>query len=275
MKLINEDHYVYIFWGVIILIGGYYFLSENKKMNDDYGCNFDIFFPNWEEHQKKLLSKKARLSKEATDPEKITFSHRLQQDIEDAKKDLQKREYLKEADIREAERLVQLEEKLQQGHIESNKKRQANVNKCLDYIQKKSPNNYGIGNIELCEIPGLKLNFIDRFTNYQTDLIQDVMELTSDYSSFTYDLNNDGYDEVFVSDQRQGFCGSGGCKSYVIDGRQKKVIFETFSNISLIDKYHNGYQTILEYGRNYQGKKYECNYSMSECNFNGLNYECN
>ena len=105
-------------------------------MNDAYGCNFDVFFPNWEEHQKKLLTKKIRLLKEANDPEESTFPF-MQQRIQDAKKDLQKREYLKEADIREAERLVEIGDEMKKINSKLNIEKQLKVNKCLDYIQKK------------------------------------------------------------------------------------------------------------------------------------------
>ena len=125
----------YWFLILIIFIGSMYFLSDIRKINKKYNCDFDIVLNDWKQSELDLLKAKQKLIEEANSPPK--GSPILKQEIEDARKDLEKREYLKEADIREAEKMIDIDKRFKEFQVQYNISRQKEVNSCLQFINEK------------------------------------------------------------------------------------------------------------------------------------------
>jgi hypothetical protein len=114
---------------VILLL---YFFSATREINNKYNCGFNVYFNNWNESKLSLLEQQQELIEEAKLPPKNNI---FLQEFEDARKDLKKRNYLTESQIREAEQWIQIDEELRAIAVASNKKRQKEITACLQYIK--------------------------------------------------------------------------------------------------------------------------------------------
>ena len=101
--------------------------------------------------------------------------------------------------------------------------------------------------------------------------------------SFSYDLNEDGIDEVFTEFNTPGNCGSGGCPVYLIQkingkwtiGLEDKTmnIFKSHfvyssSRIVIVNEKINGYKVIYVRSRDYGvDEPGECPYSSGKCTY--------
>ena len=87
------------------------------------------------------------------------------------------------------------------------------------------------------------------------------------FKAVSIDLNDDGIDEVITYVSGNLVCGSSGCQSYILQGKEKdwKIIGEYFpgSHTFISSNKTNGFFDISYTG----SKKYSCK-------FNGKNYEC-
>ena len=87
------------------------------------------------------------------------------------------------------------------------------------------------------------------------------------FKAVSIDLNNDGIDEVITYVSGNLVCGSSGCTSYILQGKEKnwEVIGDFFpgGNFLISNKKTNGFFDISYTG----SKKYSCK-------FNGKSYEC-
>ena len=87
------------------------------------------------------------------------------------------------------------------------------------------------------------------------------------FKAVSIDLNNDGIDEVITYVSGNLVCGSGGCSSFILEGKEKdwKIIGEYFpgSHTFISSNKTNGFFDISYTG----SKKYSCK-------FNGKSYEC-
>ena len=103
------------------------------------------------------------------------------------------------------------------------------------------------------------------------------------FKTASVDVNLDGQDEVFVTLDAHGACGSGGCTTYLLEKRTKKNSelndiddswewkeigsFFGHYNFSISPKENHGYLSLDSFSKNY---KYECYYKK-----NLDKYECN
>ncbi|MDA9063618.1 hypothetical protein N9K14_02055 [Candidatus Pelagibacter ubique] len=87
------------------------------------------------------------------------------------------------------------------------------------------------------------------------------------FKAVSIDLNNDGIDEVITYVSGNLVCGSSGCSSYILQGKEKdwKIIGEYFpgANTIISSNKTNGFLDISYIG----SKKYSCK-------FNGKIYQC-
>ena len=116
---------------LIIVVGLIYYFNDTRQFSDDYDCNFfPYLYNNWEKSELDLLKKQQKLIAEAKIPPKSVFP----EEVEDAHKDLEKHKYLSQAQIREAERVIERDNQWKEGVIELNLWEQKKVNTCLEYI---------------------------------------------------------------------------------------------------------------------------------------------
>lgn len=87
------------------------------------------------------------------------------------------------------------------------------------------------------------------------------------FKAVSIDLNNDGIDEVITYVSGNLVCGSSGCTSYILQGKEKnwEIIGDFFpgGNFLVSSKKTNGFFDISYIG----SKKYSCK-------FNGKSYQC-
>ena len=97
-----------------------------------------------------------------------------------------------------------------------------------------------------------------------------------DLASFSYDLNEDGVDEVFTEFDAPGYCGSSGCSVYLIQklngkwtiGLEDKRIVSSSSTMVIVDEKINGYKVIYAKGRDYGTQDpEECPYASNKCTY--------
>lgn len=144
VKKIKEALSGYWFLILITIIGSIYFFSETRKISHEYGCDFDVVLNDWEQSELGLLKEQQRLITDAKSPPKSGSFYKQQ--LEDARKNLKKREYLKEADIREAEKWINLDKEYKEMQVKTNMSRQNEVNSCLQFISQKKVSKFEVNN---------------------------------------------------------------------------------------------------------------------------------
>jgi hypothetical protein len=110
---------------LILLI---YFFSPTRQINNKYNCGFDVYFNNWKESKLFLLEQREKIIAEGKYPKRF-FTN----DVEDAYLDLEKRQYLSQAQIREAERIIEIDKEIRELWVSRNKKRLKEIKACLQY----------------------------------------------------------------------------------------------------------------------------------------------
>lgn len=128
---------------LIIVVGLIYYFNDTRQFSDDYDCNFfPYLYNNWEKSELELLKKQQKLIAEAKIPPKSFFP----EEVEDAHKDLEKHRYLSQAQIREAERVIENDNQWKEVQIELNLSKQKRVNTCLEYIAENKGSKFLVNN---------------------------------------------------------------------------------------------------------------------------------
>ena len=128
---------------LIIVIGLIYYFNDTRQFSNDYDCNFfPYLYNNWEKSELDLLKKQQKLIAEAKIPPKSFFP----EEVEDAHKDLLKHRYLSQAQIREAERVIERDKQWKEGVVELNLWKQKKVNACLEYITENKGSKFVVSN---------------------------------------------------------------------------------------------------------------------------------
>ncbi|ULQ53337.1 hypothetical protein [Flavihumibacter fluvii] len=106
---------------------------------------------------------------------------------------------------------------------------------------------------------------------YRSDLEKNIIDsISRKFIFFEYDLNDDGYKEIFVGLTGPYFCGSGGCTIYLLDHQSKLINTFTVAGYPIVidNNKTNGFKDLFIHSGNkdrivkFDGKKYPSNPSM-------------
>jgi len=101
------------------------FSTRYKK----YHCDIDVFFTHWADEKSRLLSELKETS-ERKDP----LSDWNKEEIESAKKDLAKRDYIPEEFVKQAEATIEFQKKMDEFNEQYTQEKLNDIQNCLNYV---------------------------------------------------------------------------------------------------------------------------------------------
>lgn len=131
-EVLHMSRSILLVFSIVIAATVYFFNSDTHAINKKYQCDFDVFLPNWNEEAKKLGNKE--ISKNLEIPYKLYTD----EELNDAKQDLAKEEYLPTKVIREAKEMLRKNEEFTVLWDQAHKRSIENIQKCKEYINLSS-----------------------------------------------------------------------------------------------------------------------------------------